>query len=115
MAHAFKDPHIEKKLPFHLQLPDEDKSQFFFKRPDVDSFLLNAIKDCLRKRGMVHSVEVDTYLRGKYKDRINQSTQIAPLVAGAPDLLQVAPTLYAIRETYYRLDPQNAATTLLLT
>jgi hypothetical protein len=64
---------------------------------------------------MVRPVEVDSYIQENYKDRINESTQIAPLVARAPDLLQVSPTRYALRETHSRLDPQNAATKLLLT
>lgn len=115
MAHSVKDPHIEKKVPLDFQLPDEDKSQFFFKRPDFKSFLLDAIKDFVRKRGMVRSVEVDTYIREKYKDRINESTQITPIVASAPDLLQVSPARYALRETHSRLDPQNAAAKSLLT
>jgi hypothetical protein len=115
MEHSVKDPNIEKKMPFHFQLPDKDKSQFFYKRPDFDSFMLDAIKDFVRKRGMVRPVEVETYLRKNYKDRINESTQIAPIVSNDLDLLQVSPTVYALRETHSRLDPQNAATKLLLT
>ncbi|BBO89932.1 hypothetical protein [Desulfosarcina ovata] len=115
MAHTVKVSHIEKKEFFHLQLPDEDKSQFFYKRPDFNSFLLDTIKDFVRKQGMVRPVEVDTYIRENYQDRINESTQIAPLVAGALDLLQVSPTCYALRETHSRLDSQNAAAKLLLT
>jgi hypothetical protein len=114
MDHFAKDPNMEKNIPFDLQLPKKDKSHFFFKRPDFDSFMLDAIKDFVRKRGMVRPVEVKTYIRENYKDRINESTQITPIVSSAPDLFQVAPTLYALRETHSRLDPQSAATKLLL-
>ena len=48
-----------------------------------------------------------------YKDNLNQ--QIAAIVAGSHELLQVAPTVYALGETHGNLDPQSAQAEMLLT
>jgi hypothetical protein len=77
--------------------------------------LLDFIKEVVKKQGMVRPKEIESYVREKYKDRVDENTQIAPLVADSHDLLQVAPTVYALRETHGNLDPQSAQAEMLLT
>lgn len=115
MTTAGQDPYQQKETFTKLQQPDRDKAQFFFKRPDIESSLLNFIRESVRKQGMARPKEIEAYIREKYGDRVDESTQIAPHVVGSHDLLQVAPTVYALRETHGNLDPQSTQADMLLT
>jgi hypothetical protein len=115
MTAAGQDPYQQKNTSTKLHQPDQDKAQFFFKRSDIEPSLLNIIKEFVTKQGMARPKEMEAYIREKYKDRVDENTQIAPFVAGSHDLLQVAPTVYALCETHANLDPQNAQAEMLLT
>ncbi|MFQ5486622.1 MAG: hypothetical protein ACE5DO_14990, partial [Desulfobacterales bacterium] len=115
MTAAGQDPYKQKNTSTRLHRPDKDKAQFFFKRPDIESSVLKPIRDFVKEQGMVRPKEIEAYIREKYRDRVDESTQIAPHVAGSHDLLQVAPTVYALRETHGNLDPQSAQAEMLLT
>ena len=115
MPVADQDPYQHKNTSTKLHRPDKDKAQFFYKRPDIESSLLNLIREFVTKQGMARPKEIEAYIKEKYKDRVDESTQIAPHVAVLHDLLQVAPTVYALRETHGNLDPQSSQAEMLLT
>lgn len=115
MTAAGQDPYLEKNASAKLNQPDEDKAQFFFKRSDIESSLMDYIKEALKKHGMARPKEIEAFVCEKYKDRVNESMQIAPHVASSHDFLQVAPTIYALRETHGNLDPKSAQADMLLT
>ena len=115
MTAAGQDPYLQKNTATKLHRPDQDKAQLFFKRPDIEPSLLNYIKEFVKKRGMARPKEIEAYIREKHKDRVDENTQIASFVAGSHELLQVAPTVYALRKTHGNLDPQSAQDEMLLT
>jgi hypothetical protein len=115
MTAAGQDPYQQKNTSTNLHQPDQNKAQFFFKRPVIEPSLLNFIKESVKKQGMARPKEIEAYIRKKYKDRVDESTQIAAVITGSHDLLQVAPTVYALRETHGNLDPQSAQAEMLLT
>ncbi len=115
MTAAGQDPYQQKNTSTNLHQPDQNKAQFFFKRPVIEPSLLNFIKESVKKQGMARPKEIEAYIRKKYKDRVDESTQIAAVITGSHDLLQVAPTVYALRETHDNLDPQSAQAEMLLT
>jgi hypothetical protein len=114
MAEAGPDPYLQKDTSTTLHQLDQDKAQFFFKRFDKEAFLLDFIREFVTKQGMAKPKEIEAYIREKYKDQVDEKSQIAPLIAGSHDLLQVAPTVYALRETHGNLDPQSATAERLL-
>ena len=79
MTAAGQDPYQQKNTSTKLHQPDKDKAQFFFKRPDIEPSLLNLIKEFVKKQGMARPKEIEAYIREKYRDRVDESTQIAPL------------------------------------
>ena len=115
MTAAGRNPYQQENTSTKLHQPDTNKAQFFYKRPDIEPSLLNLIKEFVQKQGMARPKEIESYIRKKHTDRVNESTQIAALIAGSHDLLQVAPTVYALGETHGNLDPQSAQTEMLLT
>jgi hypothetical protein len=115
MTAAGQDPYLQKNASTKLHQPDQDKGHFFFKRHDLESPLMDHIKASLKQHGMARPVEIEAFLKENYKDRVDESMQIAPLVAGSHDLLQVSPTVYALRKTHGNLDPQSAKADMLLT
>ena len=115
MTAAGQDPYQQKITSTKLRQPDTDKAQFFFKRPDIEFSLPNLIRESVRKQGVARPKEIEAYIREKYGERVYESMQIASLVVGSDDLLQVAPTVYALRETHGNLDPQSAQAEMLLT
>ncbi len=115
MTAAGQDPYQQKNASTKLRRPDRDKAQFFFKRLDIEYSLLNLIRESVRKLGMARPKEIEAYIREKYGDHVDESMQIPPLIAGSHELLQVAPTIYALRETHGNLDPQSAQADMLLT
>lgn len=108
MTVAGADPYQQKNTATRLIQPDENKAQFFFKRPDLKSFWRDCILEAVKKLGMARPVEIEAFIREKYKDRVDERTKITPLINDSHDLLQVAPTVYALRETHGSLDPQSA-------
>jgi hypothetical protein len=115
MTTAAQDPYEQKNTSTRLKQLDTNKAQFFFKRPDIEASLLNLIREFVKKQGMGRPKDFEAYIRENFKDRVDENTQISAVVAGSHDLLQVAPTVYALRETHGDLDPQSAQAEMLLT
>jgi hypothetical protein len=115
MTTAGQDPYQQKNTSTKLHQPDKDKVQFFFKRPAIEPSMLNLINEFVQRQGMARPKEIESYIREKHTERVNESTQIAALIAGSHELFQVAPTVYALRETHCNLDPQSAQAEMLLT
>jgi hypothetical protein len=115
MTTAGQDPYQQKNTSTKLHQPDKDKVQFFFKRPAIEPSMLNLINEFVQRQGMARPKEIESYIREKHTERVNESTQIAALIAGSHELFQVAPTVYALRETHGNLDPQSAQAEMLLT
>ena len=115
MTAAGQDPYQQKNTSTTLRRPDKDKAQYFFKRPGIEPSLLDLINEFVQKQEMVRPKEIEGYIRGKYTERVDENTQIVPLVAVSHDLLQVAPTVYALRKTHGNLDPQSSQAEMLLT
>ena len=115
MTTAGRNPYQQESTSTKLHQPDTNKAQFFYKRPDIEPSLLNFINEFVQRQGMARPKEIESYIREKHTDRVNEKTQIAALIAGSHDLLQVAPTVYALGEMHGNLDPQSAQTEMLLT
>ena len=115
MSAAGQDPYQQKNISTKLRRPDKNKAQFFFKRPGIEPSLLDLINEFVQKQGMARPKEIEAFIREKYTDRVDESTQIVAQIAGSHDLLQVAPTVYALRETHGNLDSQSAQAEMLLT
>ena len=115
MSTAGQDPYQQKNISTKLRRPDKNKAQFFFKRPGIEPSLLDLINEFVQKQGMARPKEIEGYIREKFTDRVDESTQIVPLIAVSHDLLQVAPTVYALRKTHGNLDSQSAQAEMLLT
>jgi hypothetical protein len=115
MPVAGQDPYEQKNISTKLRRPDTNKAQFFFKRPGIEPSLLDLINEFVQKQGMARPKEIEAFIREKHTDRVDESTQIVAQIAGSHDLLQVAPTVYALREKHGNLDSQSAQAELLLT
>jgi hypothetical protein len=115
MTAAGQDPYQQKNISTKLRRPDKDKAQFFFKRPGIEPSLSDLINEFVQKQGMARPKEIEGYIRKKYADRVDESRQIVAQIAGSHDLFQVAPTVYALRETHGNLDPQSSQAEMLLT
>jgi hypothetical protein len=115
MTTAGRNPYQQENTSTKLHQPDTNKEQFFYKRPDIEPSLQNLINKSVQRQAMARPKEIERYIKEKHTDRVNESTQIPALIAVSHDLLQVAPTVYALRETHGNLDPQNARSEMLLT
>ena len=99
MSEAGSDPYLQKDVSAKLRQPDEDKEQFFFKKPRSKPSLQELIKEILKTLGAAKPAEIATHLKEKHKNRVEEGAQIAPILSGSPEFLQVAPTVYALRKS----------------
>lgn len=115
MSEAGSDPYRQKKISAKLEQPDKDKAQFFFKRPRFELSIPELIKETLKNLGMARPGEIEAHVKKKYKNRVEEGANLIPLISGSPDLLQIAPTVYALRENDGNPDPQIVQNEKLLT
>jgi len=115
MTVAGPDPYLKKDITTRLRRPDENKAQFFFKRPDLRVSLPKLILEAVKSLKMARPREIEAFIREKHGDAAFNKGQIPPVVAGSGDLVQVAPGVYASRETHGNMDTHKARSEVLLT
>ena len=113
LAMAGGNPYEKEGDPL-IREPDEDKEIYFFKRPRLEASALEIIKEIMNSRGICRPHEIIDEFNEKAGDRF-AGVQIAPLIAQSYDFIQLAPTVYSLRESSSKLDPITAFSDFLMT